>query len=187
MNRKIRIFLLAFIALSIISLVVLVSVHYRTQNSYKVVLNEDKRLEVKIDKVHYSGTRDGRVEWELTADSARRSKDEDLTVLDAVEAKFFSRSGVSYTLTANEGRFREAAGEIYAYGDVKVLSGEGYTLESVELKYSIKQKEITSAEKVVFKSGNMDIEGYGLFVDIEGGRVLLNREVKAVFRGNGAT
>ncbi len=186
MNRKIRIFLLAFIALSIISLAVLVFVHYRTQNSFIVVLNEDKGLEVKIDKVHYSGTKDGRIEWELTADSARRAKDEDLTVLDNVEVKFFPRRGGSYVLTANEGRFREAAGEIFAYGDVKVSSDEGYTLDSVELKYSIKQKEITSAEKVVFKSGNMDIEGYGLFVDIEGGRVLLNREVRAVFKDKAA-
>lgn len=50
MNRKIRIFLLAFIALSIIGLVLLVLAHYQTKNSYKVVFNEGKKLEVQIEK-----------------------------------------------------------------------------------------------------------------------------------------
>ncbi|MBI5642439.1 MAG: LPS export ABC transporter periplasmic protein LptC [Deltaproteobacteria bacterium] len=184
MNRKIRIFLLAFIALSIIGLIVLVLVHYQTKNSYQVSFTEDSKLEVKIDKIHYSGTKNGRVEWELTADSAKRTRDEDLTLFDTVQATFYSKQGKTYTLKADEGRYKEIAGEIHAVGDVSVESEEGYTLKTEELKYSIGSREITSDKRVEITSEGMDVEGEGFFADVENGRYLLKDKVRAVFKGS---
>lgn len=182
MNRKIRIALLLFIFLSLAGLAALVTVHYRTKNSLKVTFAEDEKAEVKIDRIHYSGTKDGRIEWELDADSAERSKTEDLTVFENVRVNFYSKDDKRYTLTAKEGRFREAAGEITAVGDVEMDSEEGYRIKSESVTYFLKEKRIASDEFVSMTSEGIDLSGTGLEFEVEKGTVVLRKEVKAVFK-----
>lgn len=182
MNKKIRASLGAFIALSIAGLIILVFVHYRTKNSFQVSFTEDKKVEVKIDNIHYSGTKEGRIEWELDAESASRSKDEDLTLLTTVRVVYYPKKGAPYTMTAEQGKFREAAGEVEAEGSVRIETKDGYTLVTDSVKYSTKSKEITSADRVELTSEKVDLSGQGLVVELDKGRIQLFNNVKAVFR-----
>ena len=145
MNRRIRVLLSAFIAVSIASIVVLVFIHfYRTGNSVKITFTEVRKIGVKVDRVHYAGTKSGRMEWELDADSAQRSKDGAFMVLDSVKLKFYPKTGSPYTLRAKEGRFTESTGEIEAIGSVVVETDDGYRLITDRLRYMMKSKELTT-------------------------------------------
>lgn len=187
MNRKIRVSLSAFIVFSTLALVVLVVIHYNTREFTQADFKEDEKVQVRIDKIRYSGTRDGRVEWELEADTASRSKEEDLTVFENVKLTFYSRDGSPYVLTAREGLLQEAAGVIEVSGDVLVRSLEqGYSLRTTRLNYSVGAKEITTAERVYMTSGGIDIEGSGMLVLVDTGEVRLHEKVKAVFRDSAA-
>ncbi|MBI1911856.1 MAG: LPS export ABC transporter periplasmic protein LptC [Deltaproteobacteria bacterium] len=182
MNRKIRISLLAFIALSIIGLTALVFVHYETKDSYKVTFNQDRKFEVKIEKIHYSGTNsEGRIEWELVADSAKRTKDVDLTILSNVTLVFFSKQGEPYTLKAAEGRFKEGTGEVTVTGNVVVNSEEGYRVATESLNYSMKTKVITTDAEVELSSKGMNIKGVGLLAEVDKQSFQLLKNVRAVF------
>ncbi|HEY4707034.1 MAG: LPS export ABC transporter periplasmic protein LptC [Deltaproteobacteria bacterium GWA2_55_10] len=182
MNRKIRASLAAFIVLSILGLALLVFIHYKTQEPPQE-FREDEKVQVKIDRIHYSGTKEGRVEWELDARSAERSREEDLTLFEDVKITFFADDGTPYVLTSRQGTFKEGAGEINVTGDVKIESvKEGYTLKTDTLKYMIGTKEITTPDKVAMTSGKMDLEGVGLLVRIDSEEFRLLSKVKAVFR-----
>ncbi len=182
MNRKIRISLSTFIITSIIGLAVLVFIHYKTENTFKVTFDEEKKLEVKIEKIHYSGTKGGRLEWELFADSAKRTKEQDLTVFETLKVIFYAKDGTPYTLNAKEGTFKEAAGEINAIGDVTLDTEKGYTLKADSLKYAVKSREITSDGPVEITSEAIDMEGTGLRAEVSSSRFFLLKHVKAVFR-----
>lgn len=182
MNRKIRISLAAFIVLSVLALAVSVFVHYQTRNSFKVTFNEDKKLEVRIEKVHYSGTKDGRVEWELVADSARRTRGEEITAFDKVTVTFYPKGKEPYTLKAREGLYDEGKGVIDVAGDVRVESKEGFVLEAKTLRYVIKKREITSDEEVRITFGTMDVEGRGFFSGLESGGFKILNNVRAVVK-----
>ncbi|MFQ5735727.1 MAG: LPS export ABC transporter periplasmic protein LptC [Thermodesulfobacteriota bacterium] len=184
MNRKIRISLLAFIVLSILGLAVSVFVHYQTQNSYKVTFNEDNKLEVRIDNIHYSGTKQGRVEWELVADSAKRARGVDLTVFSNVTATFYPKGGPAYTLEAREGSYVEAAGVVRVSGDVRLNSKDGFAMRTESLKLMMETKEVTSRDPVRLTSGVMDVEGTGFFADLDTGRLRILRDVRAVIKGS---
>ncbi len=182
MNRKIRAALSAFIVLSVVGLIALVSIHYKTRELPREDFVEDERVQVSIDRIHYSGTKDGRVEWELDARSASRSRDEDLTLFEDVRATFYAGDGSSYTLTAREGSLRELSGEIGVSGDVVIESGEGYVLRTDSLKYLINEKEVSTPDRVTVASERLDLEGTGFTGLIESGEFRLLRDVKAVFR-----
>lgn len=182
MNRKIRASLKAFIVFSILGLALLVFIHYKTQEPPQE-FREDEKVQVKIDRIHYSGTKEGRVEWELDATSAERSREEDLTLFKDVKITFYADDGTPYVLTSRQGTFREAAGEIMVSGDVRIESAEeGYKLKTESLKYMVGTKEITTPDKVSMTSGKMDLEGVGLLVRIDSEEFRLLSKVKAVFR-----
>ena len=184
MNRKIRTALFTFIVLSIVTLAALVFIYYRADKVPKTSFEQDEQVRVKIEKIRYSGTKAGRVEWELEADSARRSKDEDLTLLEAVKVTFYARDSTSYVLTAQEGRFKEEAGEIEVSGDVVVRSsGDGYTIKTESLTYFVNDRKITTDERVKMTSRGIDLEGTGLVVLVDSQSFRLLRKVRAVFRG----
>ena len=173
MNRKIRTALSSFVVLSIISLAVLVFIYYRAGREPKASFEQDEQV-----------TKAGRVEWELEADSARRSKDEDLTILENMKVIFYAKDGTSYVLTSNEGAFREAAGEIIASGNVVVeSSGEGYTIKTSSLTYLVNDRKITTEERVEMTSRGVDLEGTGLVALVDEERFRLLKRVRAVFRG----
>ena len=48
---------------------------------------------MRLEKLHYSGQKDGRLVWELDAGAAVYNKEEDLMHLEGVEVKFYSDRG----------------------------------------------------------------------------------------------
>lgn len=183
MNRKIRVALSSFVILSIVSLAVLVIIYYRAGKEPKAAFEQDERVEVKVEKVRYSGTKAGRVEWELEADSARRSKGEDLTILENVLVTFYAKDGAAWTLSSREASFREAAGEIDATGDVVIKSsGEGYTINTERLTFLLKDKLIKTEERVRMTSRGADLEGTGMRARVDQKSFRLLKDVRAVFK-----
>ena len=87
-------------------------------------------------------------------------------------------------LTADEGRFKEEAGEIEVSGNVVVRSsGDGYTIKTSSLTYFVNGRKITTEERVKMTSRGIDLEGTGLVVLVDSQSFRLLRKVKAVFRG----
>lgn len=182
MNRKVRISLGTFIVLSVAGLVLMVILHYQTRNSIQVNIVEDKKIEVKIDRIHYSGTNDGKLEWEMEASSAKRSKDDDLTYLKTVKITHYPAKGAPYIMTADAATFREATGEISATGSVLVESKDGYRFSSQSVMYSLKTREMTTDDTVELRSDGLDLKGTGFHAEMASGRFRLFKNVKAVFR-----
>jgi LPS export ABC transporter protein LptC len=185
MKRKLRVFFFAFIALSIAGLIVLVAFHYMTRKGIEVTVTEDRQIAVKIHDIHYSRTRDGRVEWVLDARSATSFKVEDVMVFDTVRLVFYAKDGRPYKLSAREGRFDENSGVVEATGDVKIESVDGtYTLTTEKIRYLSSSKEITSQDRVNITTGSMDVSGIGFKVEIDAGKMYLHKDVRAVIKSN---
>ncbi len=182
MNRKVRISLGTFIVLSVAGLVLLVILHYQTRNSIQVNIVEDNKIEVKIDRIHYSGTNEGKLEWEMEAASAKRSKDDDLTYLKSIKLTYYPDKGFPYMMTADAATFREATGDISASGSVVVESKDGYRFTTQSLRYSLKSRELATDDAVELRSGSMDLKGTGFHAELANGRFRLFKNVKAVFR-----
>ncbi|GMR04726.1 MAG: hypothetical protein BMS9Abin23_0631 [Thermodesulfobacteriota bacterium] len=182
MKKGVRRAISAFIALSLVALVLMVIVYYSAKSGLGVKFTEEGDIGIQIDNIHYSNTRAGRVEWELDAKSATRFKKEDLMVFDAVKMVFYAKDGTPYRLKAREGRYLETRGEINARGDVEITSPGGYNLKTESIKYLSGPGELTSSDHVRILSESMDVEGVGLKVDIDDGRFYILKDVRAVLK-----
>lgn len=78
----------------------------------------------------------GQRQWEITADEVRMVEEESLTYLRGIrEGAFFDGERVSFTVTAREGEWHEAEGQLILRGDVRVVGRDGRQLEAAELIY----------------------------------------------------
>lgn len=175
---------MAFIILSVVGLSVLVVIHFKTQKTYRVPYTGEGGVEVKIDNVHYSRTREGKLEWELDARRATRYKKDDLMVFETLKMKFYPAVGTPYTLSAKEGIYREPAGIMDASGEVRMRSEDGYLLETEKLRYSSKNSEVATDEPVHIIYSGMDVTGNGFLMDTDKGKLYIRRNVKALLSGD---
>lgn len=181
-NRKIKTALFVFIALSLITLAGLVVFHYKLSGPVTVSFEEDGDVSLRVEDIHYSGTKEGRLEWELEAGSATRTRKGTVISFENVSFVYYSSDGESYTLTAPEGTYDEATGVLIATGGVEISSEGGMSLRSPRMRYSTEEKRVTSADRVGITAGGMDVEGTGMVVELDRGRLLLERDVRAVIR-----
>lgn len=179
MRQKVRVLLSAFIVLSIVALSALVFYHYQSRGKYRIDLPEQGNIEVRVQKIRYSGTKDGKVEWELEAESATRSKNRPETVFEDIVLVFYAKDGTPYRLKAERGSYNEKSGKITASGKVSVATDEGYSVDAPELTYDLGKRLITSDGRVAVLYQGIDLEGTGLFVDVDKGLFTLKDAVRA--------
>ncbi len=183
MKRKVKAVSGLFIVVCVVGLATLVGLHYMNSKGLEVVVAEDRSVGVKMSGIHYSSTRDGRVEWVLDAKSATAFKSGERTLFDAVRLVFYASDATVYKLTAAEGRVDEALGTVVVEGDVHVESLDGrYSLKTELLNYSSELKRFETDRAVEIAASGMDVTGTGLMVDIDRGVLEVHKEVRAVLR-----
>lgn len=182
MNRKVKAGLTAFIVLSLVALTLLVVLHYRIRGKVKVTINEERDIEVRIEKVHYSGTKEGRLEWELIAEAATRARQGGIASFETVRFIYHTKEGEKVTLSAPRGTYNEDTGVIDASGGVRIESDRGYTLKSPTMRYTLKSRRMTTDDPVDITSSGMDVKGIGLVVELDRGSLRLNKNIEAVLK-----
>ncbi len=182
MRRKSRVFLLGFIVLSLGLIVGLALVNFWLRSSVEVGFSTEKGVELRLNNVHYSGTKQGRRVWELEAQSATRYQKDGSTILEGVRMVFYTDRGAPYVLTANRGEYNEGSGLVKVSGHVKVTSEEGYSLKTDTLTYSTGSKEIRTDDPVEIDAPAMNIRGRGLVIKVEEGRFSVLSDVTTVLK-----
>lgn len=183
MNQRIRLAIASFIALSVIGLLILIFAHYHAKDNIKVTIDIEKGVGVEITNLHYSGVSQKGVTWTMDAERAKRIKGSDETLIHGIKAVFHSKEGVAYTLTAADGRLKEADGSLDVSGGVVLKSETGDTLTTENMHYSASARKISTPEPVLITSVSLTITGVGLNLDLDTGMVRILKNVKAVVNG----
>lgn len=180
--------MLVFIAVSLVGIFGAAYIKYRVRKALPIDFASVEFAAgggIKAEKVRYTGTRKGRTEWELEAETAAYTEADETTRLEDVKVIFYSANGdevANYTMTSDKGSYDSGNGLIEVSGDVVVTSPDGYDLKTDRLVYSEKTGEISTKEYVLIKSEKMTVAGTGLVVEIESERLSLLSGVRAEFR-----
>ena len=135
------------------------------------------QADLKLDRVHYTETRDGVKEWELEAISAQYFKEESTILFDKVKATFFGKEGQAYTLVGEKGKFNPQTKAMELFDGVQLESSDGYQMRTRSLKYEAGKRELRTADAVEIDGPQLRVEGIGLIVDLDGQRLQVLRQV----------
>jgi LPS export ABC transporter protein LptC len=185
MNRRLRVLLFLFIGLSIVGLLVAVFV----SSGLKEVKIKDYTIKQSqgstIDKVKYSGTRAGRLEWELEADKGFQVKGKEDIELTNVVIHYYMKSGVVYIMKGREGKYNAQTEDILIKGDVTVSSKKGdFSLKTDRLRYSAKGGRVWTKGRFRMTSTQANVTGRGLEMNMVNESFKVLSEVRTVFKEN---
>jgi LPS export ABC transporter protein LptC len=128
----------------------------------------DTADQVLIDMSHYI-TGDGVVRARVRADTAYFYQVTQTAELRNVHITFYDANGnESSTMTAREGTYHWASGDMEGRGNVVVVgAGDGRTLRSEVMRYRQLENQVSSDQSFVFNAPGRHIEGDGFTSDPE--------------------
>jgi len=137
--------------------------------------------DLKLDRVHYTETREGIKEWELEATSAQYFRGENVVLFDKVKATFFGRNGETYVLVAEKGKFNTQNKAIEAFDGIKLDSSDGYQMRTQRLTYEAERKKLHTSDPIEINGPRFHLKGIGLVVDLDRQRLKVLRQVATTF------
>jgi len=136
--------------------------------------------DLKLDRLHYTETREGVKEWELDAASAQYFKEDGSVVLERVRAAFFGKNDQTYTLEGEKGRLNPQTKAVEAFDGVKLETSDGYRLETRSLRYQADKRELITGDPVEMHGPQGKITGIGMIVHLDQQRIKILRQVTVV-------
>lgn len=182
MFRKIpaRHLLIAAVLLLAGALAVLVARNYRGFSPEEIVESLPRNVDLSLQEISYTETREGVRRWTLIADSAAHSAGEGITRIENIRMTFYDVDGLGdLTLTARQGEFRIEEREVEVRGEVVVKSPKGYTVYTEELHYREADRTASTEVPVRLLSETMEVTGTGMRLDLRDQTMELLDDVKA--------
>ena len=136
--------------------------------------------DIKLDRLRYTETREGVKEWELEAASAQYFKDDGSVVFEKVRAAFFGKNEQTYSLEGEKGRLNTQTRAVEAFDGVKLVTSDGYRLETGSLRYQADKRELITGDPVEMNGPQGKITGTGMIVHLDQQRIKILRRVTVV-------
>jgi len=155
--------------------------HEKTEGAKELTTSAD----LKLDRVRYTETREGVMEWELEATSAQYFKEESTVFLDKVKATFFGKNGETYVLVGEKGKFNTQTKAIEVFNGVTLSSSDGYQMRTRSLKYMAEKKELSTSDRIEITGPQLRVEGIGLIVELDRQQMKVLRQVTTTLRNWG--
>ena len=119
--------------------------------------------------------------FEVNADEANYFKKGSVANLVKPRMVYYGKNGMNTFVEGEKGLIDTDYNDVTLKGNVKVESDEGYVIESTEMKYVNKDKEVVTDSKVRIRGKGMNIKGLGMRVNLDSGIYHIYKNVVAVF------
>jgi LPS export ABC transporter protein LptC len=175
---------------SIAALFVVATITFRMHQGGAPALKVPKlplKVDVSLQRVHYTETRLGVKRWDLSADRAEYNKDADSTTLTGVRLVVSGKGSTGdLQVTADRADYHNSTRDVFLTGKVHGQSGNGMEFFSTRLTYLAAREQLVTSEPVRFSEAGLLLEGVGMEFQTQTRRLKLMKDVSAVYQPQGA-
>ncbi len=173
---------LVLIIVSIIGIVTVVYVNYRkiSANPEKLITMFKPGVDMTIDEIHQTATRNGRKEWQLDATSAQYIDSEKKVRLDNLGMIFFLEDQQQIQLTADSGTLETESQNVSVKGQVE-LRNKDALLNTDELHYRHEKRFIFSETPVTISGDDFQLSAERMTLDLSKRKAVLKGSVRVTF------
>jgi LPS export ABC transporter protein LptC len=141
------------------------------------------QVDVSLQKVHYTETKDGAKRWDLSAERADYNKEKDTTTLSKVRLIVDGGDAVGeLQVTADRAQYHNNTRDVVLEGNVRGVGSKGIEFSAPRLTYLAARSLLQSADRVHFKDAQLELEGVGMEFQTQTRRLKLIKDVTAVYR-----
>lgn len=153
-----------FVIATSLSIVAVIAVKlYRGRVTAELLRKLPKNIEVSLQKIHFTETKDGVKKWDLVADKADYDKKGEVTHLTGVRLVVAGeRATGDITLTALRADFHNVSKDVRMDGNIVARSASGMEFTAANATYIAARSLIVSSDRVSFTDGKLKLEGVGM-------------------------
>lgn len=181
---------LLVILASLTALFVVATIAFRMQQEGAPARKVPKlplKVDVSLQRVHYTETRQGVKRWDLSADRAEYNKDTDSTTLTGVRLAVTGEASLGELLvTADRAEYHNGTRDVLLAGNVHGRTGSGIEFSTSRLTYIAARSLLETSEAVHFSNGTAQLEGVGMQFQTQTRKLKLMKDVSAVYHPQGA-
>jgi LPS export ABC transporter protein LptC len=182
--NKIRQLLALTIVVASVSLVVAIILKVtRLRGPAEVLPRLAKNVDVSLQKIHYTETKQGVKQWDLVADKVEYDKGREITSLAGIRLVVAGNGQTGdITLTADRGEFFNQSKDVQLSGNVVARSASGMEFTTSQATYRADRSMIESSARVRFTDGKLTLEGVGMELMTVTKNLRIQRDVTADIR-----
>ncbi|MDP2838867.1 MAG: LPS export ABC transporter periplasmic protein LptC, partial [Syntrophales bacterium] len=124
---------------------------------------------------------DSGLKWELTADTARYLKKENLALFEKVTVRLLMKDGRIFVMNGDQGRLDTQSRDMEIDGNVGVVTENGDRFATDRLRYRNAARRIETDRPVVMENGNVRISGVGMVFHLDEKRLSLLSQIRASY------
>lgn len=181
---KLKLFIITVALLSLMAVGV-VFYQYRQKQGRVVVPLPDSATKalMTLARIHQTATKEGRLQWELDAESAQLEVDSGRMVLQSPQVDFFLEDGSRVHLTAEKGILNTRNNNIQASGNVRIRN-DRYTLITDVLNYKHKRRILKTNDAVKIVGKAFDLRADSMTYNLTTNRAQFDGQVEGTIHEN---
>lgn len=139
-------------------------------------------VDVQVRDVLYTDVSADGSKWEIRAKTVTFVRKENLALFDQVVVKMNTSDGRTFVMTGNKGRFWTATKDLDVTGDVVIISDKGDRITMDVLRYSDRDKILSTDSDVTLDNETTRLKGKGMRIDINKRHVQIISNVNAMIK-----
>jgi LPS export ABC transporter protein LptC len=139
-------------------------------------------VDVQVRDVLYTDASADGSKWEIRAKTVTFVRKENLALFDQVVVKLNPSDGRTFIMTGQKGRFWTATKDLDVTGDVVIISDKGDRITMDVLRYSDRDKILSTDSDVTLDNDTTRLKGRGMRIDINKRHVLIMSHVNAMIK-----
>ena len=159
---------------------IFISYRYITDGTIDTLLRLPDDASLALSRIHHTATRNGIVEWQLNATSARYIDSETLAVLENPSVTFYI-DRAKITLAARQGQMDTDSKDIRVT-DTVTMAYARYTLEADALYYHHDARIISSETPVKLSGTSFTMRADTMVFDLKTNQTLLKGHIEGTLR-----
>lgn len=141
------------------------------------------RVDLQVRNVHFTEVGESGMKWEITADTARYQKKENMAFFDKLTVRLVTKDNKTFVMTGDRGRFNTESRDIEVEGNVGIVSENGDRFETERLRYRNADRVMETDRPVAMYNKSIRVSGVGMIFSLDGQRVAILSQVRASSAG----
>ncbi|MDD2320169.1 MAG: LPS export ABC transporter periplasmic protein LptC [Geobacteraceae bacterium] len=162
-------------------MVVIALKYHRLKGPADMLSDLPKNIDLSLQKVHYTNTKDGVLQWDLLARKVDYYNDSGVIRFAQPEMVLFSKGGSeNYTLKADTADYHKKSGDVMLVGNITATSESGMTFSTGHLDYNSSRSLVSTDDHVRLEDTSLSVEGTGMELRVDSRNVRVLHNVTAV-------
>jgi LPS export ABC transporter protein LptC len=180
-NKIRRILAFFVLAAATYLMVVIVLKFHRVKESDTILANLPKNIDLSLQKVHHTNTKDGTLQWDLVAQKVDYYNDTGIVRFTRPEMALNdgAKKG-KYTLKADTADYYKKTGDVKLKGNVTASTETGMKFSAGHIDYVAARSLITTDDRVRLEDGRLSVQGAGLEIRVDAKKLRVLHDVNAV-------